>query len=515
MHALTRTRAAFVAIALAAPAAVAGTVLGPPLAAVAATTGAECPLLDEPVAHPDLDGDDRPDAGVGVPDATVAGVRAGAVDVHFGSGRVQRVSPASVSGIPGGSGAQFGAALVELPWEINDRCDDLAVGAPGVAGGRGAVALLHAGPSGVQAGGARALVGRSSGERFGTSIAVGQRGDRGTDLFVGAPNRTVSGRAAAGAIDHYVIPDDGSAPRYVGSLTQDTAGVPGTAEAGDHFGAVLAMRGDALAVGVPDEAIGSHRQAGAVAVLKVAPNAAGVLGAASLAQHSGGTPGLAEAGDRFGAALTWAFHPKDPGDPGPWPGGETLVVGSPGEAVGSRAAAGIVYFYNDFSVADPYSGVRFVTQDSAGVPGVTEAGDRFGASLAALSWCPGAAVAVGVPGEDLGGAADAGQLNVVQTRRPGTDACERQLFQGSGGGLGGAAESGDQVGAAVAELVRYTTEGQAPDQLLVGVPGEDVGSVRDAGGVSVVTPTTTGYGVRSFGDSAGRVAGMRYGRFLL
>src|SRR5690348_2813364 len=107
MHRRARARATFIAIAIAvaAPAAV-GAVVGPPVAAFAATApGAACPLLDEPTGHPDLDGDARPDVGVGVPAATVAGVRSGAVDLHYGSGRVQRLSPASLTGVQG-SGAQ-------------------------------------------------------------------------------------------------------------------------------------------------------------------------------------------------------------------------------------------------------------------------------------------------------------------------------------------------------------------------------------------------------------------------
>lgn len=485
--------------------ALAGSALVAAPSASAAAAAPECVLFDEPQAGPDLDGDDRPEVGVGVPTATVGGVRSGAVDLHYGNGRVQRIAPSFFTGVAVGSGAEFGAASSTIPIEISDRCDDLAVGAPGTDGGRGALVLAHSGASGVVAGGARVLVGRTPGERFGAAVAVGARTTGGNDLFVGAPYRTVSGRVGAGAVDHYFVPDDGRAPQYLGQLTQDSPGAPGVAEAGDHFGAVLAMAGRDLAVGIPDEAQGSRSHAGNVEVLRLADGTNDVTAATLLAQGYQGTPGLAETGDRFGAALAWA------GDAGV---GTALVVGSPGEAVGSRRAVGIIYSYNRFSPANPYGAVRVVTQDSAGIPGVNEPGDEFGASLAPVNWCPGPAVAVGAPGESIGSQARAGQVTVVQTASPGTNRCERAFWQGSGG-LGGAAEAGDEVGASLSELTWSDVEGRVPDRLLIGIPGEGVGSLPHAGGVTVVGHADTTYSAWSYGDSGGRVAGARYGDALL
>lgn len=486
--------------------ALAGSALVAAPSASAAAADPECVLFDEPPAHPDLDGDGRPDVGVGVPSATVAGVRTGAVDIHYGSGRVQRFGPSYFTGVSIGAGGQFGAALSAVPIEISDRCDDLAVTAPGAGGGRGAVVLAHSGASGVRSAGARVLTGRTSGERFGAAVAVGVRTTGGNDLFVGAPQRTVSGRVGAGAVDHYFVPDDGSAPRYLGQLTQDSPGVPGVAEAGDHFGAVLAMAGRDLAVGIPDEAQGSRAQAGNVEVLRLAAGTNDVTAGAVLAQGYQGTPGVAETGDRFGAALAWAGDARV---------GTALVVGSPGEAVGSRRAVGIIYSYNRFSPANPYVAVRVVTQDSSGIPGVNEPGDQFGASLTPVNWCPGAAVAVGAPGEAVGSRARAGQVTVVQTASPGTNRCERAFWQGSGGGLGGAAEAGDEVGASLSELTSSDAAGSVPDRLLIGVPGEGVGSLAHTGGVTVVSRSGTSYSVVNYGDSGGRVAGARYGAALL
>jgi hypothetical protein len=56
-------------------------------------------------------------------------------------------------------------------------------------------------------------------------------------------------------------------------------------------------------------------------------------------------------------------------------------------------------------------------------------------------------VAVGVPGEDVGGAVDAGAVNVLHGSAVGLVGAS--LFTQDTAGVGGAAESGDEFGAAV------------------------------------------------------------------
>ncbi len=53
-------------------------------------------------------------------------------------------------------------------------------------------------------------------------------------LYVGAPGDVVNGRAGAGSVT--AISHQETSKLY----TQDSAGIPGKAEAGDHFGASLA-----------------------------------------------------------------------------------------------------------------------------------------------------------------------------------------------------------------------------------------------------------------------------------
>jgi len=475
---------------------IAGTVLLGAVSARAASA-TPCPWLGDRTARPDVDGDARPDVIVGIPTAVAGGMRSGAIDVHLAAGGVQRLGPSFFSGVPASAGEEFGAQLVTIDLELDDLCHDAAVGAPGSDAGRGSVVLVHGGESGFVAGGAVVLSGRSAGERFGAALAVGALTTEGIDLFVGAPRRTVSGHRGAGAVDHYVVPVDGGAPRYLGEVSQDTPGVPGISEAGDHFGATLAASWSELAVGVPDEAVGSRRAAGSVEVLKLDAQT-GLVAARLLAQGYEGTPGVAEPGDRFGAALADVTG--------------LLAVGSPGESVGRRRAVGSVYAYNRFSVERPYRMVRSITQDTPGVPGVNESGDQFGASLAAVEWC---GMAIGSPGEDVGSAVDAGLVSVVNPVAPGASSCERAFRQGPGGGLGGALESGDRVGSVLSVLHSQDVAMLPFDQLLVGVPGEGVGAKAHAGVVTVLTPTWPGYTHRSYGDSAGPVSGERYGGAMI
>ncbi|MGW6770019.1 FG-GAP and VCBS repeat-containing protein [Streptomyces sp. NPDC055037] len=122
-------------------------------------------------------------------------------------------------------------------------------------------------------------------------------------------------------------------------ITQDTTGIPGTAEKGDRFGWSLAA-GDTnrdgyadVAIGVPGEAIGSKRATGTVTVLRGSAKGLTGTNSKSFTQDTADVPGAAEADDQFGASVELTDSNKD--------GRAELVAG----AFAENAGAGSVWLF--------------------------------------------------------------------------------------------------------------------------------------------------------------------------
>jgi hypothetical protein len=161
-------------------------------------------------------------------------------------------------------------------------------------------------------------------------------------------------------------------------------------------------------------------------------------------QGAGGVGGAVESGDRFGAALAEGFFDNNP---------MGLAVGAPGEDIGTAVDAGAVNSLHGSS-SGLVGNARVLFQGAAGVPGTAETGDRFGSALAdgvvfftSFNVDALGDLAVGVPGEDVGAATDAGAVNILDGSATGL--VGDGLFIQGAGGVGGAAESGDGFGTAV------------------------------------------------------------------
>ena len=104
-------------------------------------------------------------------------------------------------------------------------------------------------------------------------------------------------------------------------------------------------------------------------------------------------PGAAERGDRFGATLA-----SD--------GFGGAAVGVPGEDVGAKKNAGTALLLNESPQKD-----QLIFETVRQSAGSTEAGDSYGASVAFAD----GNLVVGIPGEDIAHAADAGAVRVLST----------------------------------------------------------------------------------------------------
>ena len=252
------------------------------------------------------------------------------------------------------------------------------------------------------------------------------------------------------------------------------SGQPERARAGQD--AQVDFNGDTfadLAVGAPGEGVGGAAGAGAVNVLY--GSADGLTASSEVfTQGSGGVEGAAEQDDSFGAAVA----------KGNFNGDEffDVAVGAPGERVGSIGFAGAVNVL--YGSEDGLGGGPLFVQSNS------ESSDGFGGSLATADFNGDGFfdLAVGASGENVGTLVDAGAVTVLFGSAGGITTAGSQTFW-QGNGAAGAAETGDNFGLSVATGILANDD---LGDLVVGVPGEDVGSVQDAGAVNVLSGSAGG-----------------------
>ena len=478
---------------------------------------APAPCFEGTEGTHDLNADGFTDAVVGDPYATVSGqAGAGRVVVLYGDsdnkvGQGDRdVLTVADLGMTPDAGEHFGWSVAT--GDINaDSCADLVIGAPGAdlpEPDAGEVHVVYGSLDGLNGGTTSEHLTQSdsggvteTGDHFGQTVAVGENlGQDTTVVVAGAPDEDTGATSNVGAVN--IVNFSDTIPVQPRQVSQSTAGVPSDPEAGDRFGAAIALGVDILRndgswellVGAPTEGVASDASAGAVTVVSEIQGfpPTGTWEASLYTQDSPGVAGAVEAGDRFGASL--AVGNRDINAPGSF---RRIAVGSPGEDVGSRNAAGAVNLFR--ASGSGLEGQQVLTQNSTGVGDVAETGDRFGTSVAVMSGST-HRLAVGSPYEDLGSATNAG---IVQRFNFHDVASDSALNQNSAG-AGGVVHDGSLYGAPVTAL-----EGDPERVWLIGNPLQGTGAVH-------VVNVSGGFASRAWVAGAGLIPGgaARFGHAL-
>ena len=397
----------------------------------------------------------------------------------------------------GGGGGEPGAGGVS---DFNgDGFADAAIGIPGKdvgsAANAGAVHVMYGTEDELSTDGDEVWTLDTAGvtgtaatnDKFGAATVTGDfNGDGFEDLAVGAPGKT-SGAGAVAVIygsDSGLIPDDSQL------WTQDSAGVPDTSEANDGFGASLAagdLDGDDvmdLVIGVPGETLDGRSAAGAIEVLYGSMD--GGLssdGSQIFSQDSAGISAVPETGDAVGRAVAVGDFDGDfIGD---------IAVGVPGEDIGSTTDAGFVEVLLGSDGGVTTEDNTSFQQGAGGVSGPAESGDTFGAALATADFNGDdiSDLAIGTPGEDFSGKKNAGLVNVLYGSGSGLIGDDDQIWTQDSTDIAGGAEDGDLFGFPLA--TGYFNGDEFAD-LVVGVRGEDVKKIVDAGAINVIMGSDEG-----------------------
>lgn len=201
-------------------------------------------------------------------------------------------------------------------------------------------------------------------------------GDGEQDFVVGVPD---AGSCDEGEIQVWYNGYVEGVPEEV--WHRDTAGIEGSAECNAAFGSAVMVGDfnadgyDDVAIGVPGADVSANNSAGNVQILYGTVLGLTDVGDQIFHQDTAGVSDSAEASDAYGTALASGDFDCD--------GYADLAIGAPGESIGTTSHAGAINIL--FGDRSGISGARdqFLHQDAANVEDAGEAGDHFGAFLAA------------------------------------------------------------------------------------------------------------------------------------
>jgi len=450
--------------------------------------------------HPDFNGDGYADLAIGVPWEDVNGVvDAGAVTVLYGSAKGLSAAGNQIwtqdsKGIEGElESDHFGGELAVGDFD-NDGYDDLAIGSGSEDVGdivdAGAVHVLHGSATGLSATGNQLWTQDSKGiegepgtlDRFGGTLAAGDFDNDGyDDLAIGVANENAVNVVYGSATGLSAAGDQ--------IWTQYSDGIEGEPDNKAIFGAALAAGDfnndgyDDLAIGAPLKDVDGIVDAGAVHVLHGSATGLSATGNQLWTQDSDNIGDVPESADRFGNSLAVGKFNLD--------GYDDLAIGAYQEDIGRIIDAGAVHVLYGSATGLSATGNQLWTQDSNDIEGAAASTDRFGERLAAGDFDNNGYddLAIGLPFGEKG----IGAVNVLYGATLGLSATGNQLWTQDSNDIEDKAEVeqplSEQFGMS---LATGDFDGDGRDDLAIGVPGEDVGDIVDAGAVNVLYGSANG-----------------------
>lgn len=205
-------------------------------------------------------------------------------------------------------------------------------------------------------------------------------------------------------------------------------------------------------------------------------------------------------------------------------GYDDLAIGAPGDDsnAGNNVGSISVLYGSSGGITGLYD--QLITQDTPGIANLEESYDGYGEVLQTGDFdCDGYAdLAIGIPQENLNAGANAGAVNVIYGSSGGLSTVDDWFHQNTSG-VGTSVQAGDNFGGSLAagNFTGDTSGGNTCDDLVVGVPGEDI-SFADVGAMQLFPGSSSGLEIsqdvwfrQGYGGSEGsREAGDEFSAWL-